>query len=137
MQTLDSLAGIGFKRPLVGITMGVFMFSLTGFPPLGGFFGKLAVFAPAVDAGLTWLAIVGVLASVFSGYYYLRVLYVFWMKPATEADPAVQSGAFPIPRSSSIVLVTCAILLLGIGLVPGIRDLTLSFFTQGPLVALP
>ncbi len=137
VQTLDSLAGIGFKRPLIGVTMGVFMFSLTGFPPLGGFFGKLAVFAPAVDAGLTWLAIVGVLASVFSGYYYLRVLYVFWMKPATEAEPVVQSGSFPIPHSSSIVLVTCAILLLGIGLVPGIRDLTLSFFTQGPLVALP
>ena len=137
LQTLNSLSGIGFKRPLIGVTMGVFMFSLTGFPPLGGFFGKLAVFAPAVDAGLTWLAIVGVLASVFSGYYYLRVLYVFWMKPASEADPAVQSGSFPVPRSSSFVLVACAILLLGIGLVPGIRDLTLSFFMQGGFAALP
>ena len=136
-QTLGSLAGIGFKKPLIGVTMGVFMFSLTGFPPLGGFFGKLAVFAPAVDAGLTWLAIVGVLASVFSGYYYLRVLYVFWMIPSTEADPAVQAGSFPVPRSSSLVLVVCAVLLLGIGLVPGIRDLTLSFFTQGALVGLP
>ena len=137
LQTLDSLAGIGFKKPLIGVTMGVFMFSLTGFPPLGGFFGKLAVFAPAIDAGLTWLAIVGVLASVFSGYYYLRVLYVFWMKPTTEADPAVQSASFPIPNSSSIILVTCAVLLLGIGLVPGIRDLTLSFFSQSGLGALP
>ena len=52
VQTLDSLSGIGFKKPLLGVTMGVFMFSLTGFPPLGGFFGKLAVFAPAVNAGL-------------------------------------------------------------------------------------
>ncbi len=136
-QTLDSLAGIGFKKPVVGITMGIFMFSLTGFPPLGGFFGKLAVFAPAVNAGLTWLAIVGVLASVFSGYYYLRVLYVIWMKPFTEADPAVQSASFPVPRSSSIVLITCSILLLGIGLVPEIRDLTLSFFSQGLFAALP
>ncbi|MCY4170769.1 MAG: NADH-quinone oxidoreductase subunit N [Bacteroidetes bacterium] len=127
-QTLDSLSGIGFKRPLIGITMAIFMFSLTGFPPLGGFFGKLAVFAPAVNAGFTWLALVGIAASVFSGYYYLRVLYVFWMKPASEADPIVQSSSFPIPRSSSIVLVTCAILLLGIGLIPGVRDLTLSFF---------
>ncbi len=127
-QTLDSLAGIGFKRPLIGITMAIFMFSLTGFPPLGGFFGKLAVFAPAVNAGLTWLALIGIAASVFSGYYYLRVLYVFWMKPAIDADPIVQSRSFPIPRSSSIVLVMCAILLLGIGLIPGVRDLTLSFF---------
>ncbi len=137
LQTLDSLAGIGFKKPLIGVTMGVFMFSLTGFPPLGGFFGKLAVFAPAVDAGLTWLAIVGVLASVFSGYYYLRVLYVFWMKPAEDSDPAVQSGTFPVPRSSSIILVACAVLLLGIGFIPGIRDLTLSFFVPGSFVTLP
>lgn len=137
LQTLDSLAGIGFKKPLIGVTMAIFMFSLTGFPPLGGFFGKIAVFAPAVDAGLTWLAIVGVLASVFSGYYYLRVLYVFWMKPVTDADPKVQSSLFPVPRSSSIVLVTCAILLLVIGLVPGVRDLTLSFFMQGAVAALP
>jgi len=127
-QTLDSLSGIGFKRPLIGVAMAIFMFSLTGFPPLGGFFGKLAVFAPAVNAGLTWLALIGIAASVFSGYYYLRVLYVFWMKPASEADPIVQSSSFSIPYSSSIVLVTCAILLLGIGLIPGIRDLTLSFF---------
>ena len=134
IQTLDSLAGVGFKRPVVGITMGVFMFSLTGFPPLGGFFGKLAVFAPAVDAGLTWLAIVGVLASVFSGYYYLRVLYVFWMKSPAEE---VSSGSFAVPRSSSIVLVVCAILLLGIGFVPGIRDITLSFFTQSTIAVLP
>ena len=110
------------------------MFSLTGFPPLGGFFGKLAVFAPAVDAGLTWLAIVGGLASVFSGYYYLRVLYVFWMKSPAEE---VSSGSFAVPRSSSIVLVVCAILLLGIGFVPGIRDITLSFFTQSIIAVLP
>lgn len=137
VQTLDSLSGIGFKKPLLGVTMGVFMFSLTGFPPLGGFFGKLAVFAPAVNAGLTWLAIVGVLASVFSGYYYLRVLYVFWMKSPDAADPAAQSADFSVPRTSSIVIVGCAVLLLVIGLIPGLRDLTLSFFAQGGLATLP
>ena len=137
VQTLDSLSGIGFKKPLLGVTMGIFMFSLTGFPPLGGFFGKLAVFAPAVNAGLTWLAIVGVLASVFSGYYYLRVLYVFWMKSPDAGDPAARSADFSVPRTSSIVIVGCAVLLLVIGLVPGLRDLTLSFFAQGGLAALP
>src|SRR5690606_28161976 len=55
VQDIDSLAGVGLRKPVLGVTMGVFMFSLTGFPPLGGFFGKLAVFAPAIDAGLTWL----------------------------------------------------------------------------------
>ncbi|MCY4224204.1 MAG: NADH-quinone oxidoreductase subunit N [Bacteroidetes bacterium] len=137
LQTLNSLSGIGFKRPLIGVTMIIFMFSLTGFPPLGGFFGKLAVFAPAVNAGLTWLAIVGVLASVFSGYYYLRVLYVFWMKSPSDADPAVQSSTFPIPISSASVLVVCAGLLLAIGLIPEVRDITLTFFAQGSLLGLP
>jgi len=137
LQTLDSLSGIGFKRPLVGITMIIFMFSLTGFPPLGGFFGKLAVFAPAVNAGLTWLAIIGVLASVFSGYYYLRVLYVFWMKSPSDADLAVQPDTFSTPLSSSTVLVTCAIVLLAIGLIPEVRDITLSFFAQESLLGLP
>src|SRR5690606_29140231 len=71
-QTLDSLAGVGLRKPLLGVTMGFFMFSLTGFPPLGGFLGKYAIFAPAIDAGLTWLVIIAVLASAVSAYYYLR-----------------------------------------------------------------
>jgi NADH-quinone oxidoreductase subunit N len=79
-QTLDSLSGVGLRRPVLGVTMGFFMFSLTGFPPLGGFLGKYAIFAPAIDAGLTWLVIIAVLASAISAYYYLRVLYVFFMR---------------------------------------------------------
>ena len=133
-QTLDSLSGVGYRRPVLGVAMGVFMFSLTGFPPFGGFFGKVAVFAPAIDAGLTWLAIVGVLASALSGYYYLRVLYVFWMKSESEADPQARAQAFPVPRSSSWVLVTCAVVLLVIGFVTPLRDLTLTFFESAQLV---
>ncbi len=128
VQMLDSLSGIGWRRPLLGVTMGVFMFSLTGFPPFGGFFGKIAVFAPAVEAGLTWLAIVGVLASALSGYYYLRVLYVFWMRPIESADRAVRERSFPVPRLSAAVLVTCAVLLIVIGFVPFVRDMTQAFF---------
>ena len=136
VQTLDSLSGIAHKKPLLGIVMGVFMFSLTGFPPFGGFFGKIAVFAPAVEVGLTWLAIVGVLASVLSAGYYLRVVYVFWMRPASEADPAVQERDFNVPRLSAGVLVTCAVVLTVIGFMPFIRDLTGSFFDAGGLAVL-
>lgn len=139
-QTLDSLAGVGLRKPLLGVTMGFFMFSLTGFPPLGGFLGKYAVFAPAIDAGLTWLVIIAVLASAVSAYYYLRVLYVFFMK-SPEDEPAVTSVAaqasFPIPNASAAVLVVCAVLLLVLGVLPGLLDVTASFFPAvGATVAL-
>ncbi len=132
-QDLDSLAGIGYKRPLLGVTMGFFMFSLTGFPPLGGFIGKYAVFAPAIDAGLTWLAIVGFLASAASAYYYLRVLYVFWMKSPEEADSVAveRITASPVPVSSAVVFVVCAGLLLVLGVYPGLLETT-SGFLSGP-----
>ncbi len=135
-QTLDSLAGVGYKRPLLGVTMGFFMFSLTGFPPLGGFIGKYAVFAPAISAGLTWLVVVGVLASAVSAYYYLRVLYVFWMKPAQEDDVhGLGTSRFSVPTSAAAVLVVCAVLLLVLGVYPGLLDVTTNFL-PGQGVAL-
>lgn len=114
VQTLNSLAGIGYRRPVLGTTMGFFMFSLTGLPPLAGFTGKYFVFAPAVDAGLTWLVIVAVLASIISAYYYLRVVYVFWMESPEEVPEAqeVQDHAFPVPLTAKAALVACAVGLL-------------------------
>ncbi|NNF58269.1 MAG: NADH-quinone oxidoreductase subunit N, partial [Rhodothermaceae bacterium] len=120
VQTVDSLAGMGFRKPLLGVTMGVFMFALTGFPPLAGFFGKYFVFAAAVDGGLTWLAVVGVLASAVSAYYYLRVLVAFWMRSPDEEPEAVQREGFAVSMGVQVVLVACAVGLLVLGLVPGI-----------------
>ena len=135
-QTLDSLAGIGRRRPLLGVTMGIFMFSLIGFPPLAGFFGKYAVFAPAVDAGLTWLVVVGVLASAVSAYYYLRVLVVFYFQSADEAAEA-QLSAVPLPAGPAAVLVACAALLVVL-VAAGVPDLSgLLLQTAEPLTHLP
>ena len=130
-QDLDSLAGIGYRKPWLGVAMGVFMFSLIGFPPLGGFFGKYAVFAPAVEAGLTWLVIIGVLASAVSAYYYLRVLVVFYFKTPQEAPERVRNASFPVPTSSTAVLLTCALLLVAAFFI-GVPDLT-GFFAQQTL----
>ena len=134
-QTLDSLAGIGLEKPLLGVTMGFFMFSLTGFPPLGGFLGKYAIFAPAIDAGLTWLVIIAVLASAVSAYYYLRVLYVFFMRSPEEVPEAAEPSrrSFPVPRASAAVLVLCAVALLALGVLPGLLEITASFFADGPI----
>jgi NADH-quinone oxidoreductase subunit N len=131
-QTIDALQGAGFKKPLLGVLMGFFMFSLTGFPPLGGFIGKYAVFAPAVDAGLVWLVVLGVLASVASGFYYLRVLYVMWMKPAADDAPEFSVTS----QTSTVVLTVCAVLLVVLGTYPVLLQTTTEFFTAGTTVAL-
>jgi NADH-quinone oxidoreductase subunit N len=127
-QDLDSLAGVGYRKPFLGVAMGVFMFALTGFPPLAGFIGKYLVFAAAVDAGLVWLAILGVLASVVSGYYYLRVLVVMWMKSPDEA-PDNAKVEFPVARATAAVVAVCAIALLVLGVLPaGVIDATAAAF---------
>jgi NADH-quinone oxidoreductase subunit N len=134
-QTVDSLAGIGYRRPLLGVAMGVFMFALTGFPPLAGFFGKYFVFAAAVDAGLTWLAVVGVLASVVSAYYYLRVLVAFWMRSPDEESQEVQNAPFVVPTSTRVVLLTCIVGLLALGIVPGLVTEAAGVFFAAPEAA--
>lgn len=135
-QTLDSLAGIGYKKPLLAWCMVFFMFGLAGFPPLGGFFGKVAVFGPAIHSGLIWLAIVGVLSSAVSAYYYLRVLVVFFMKES-DPDVATDNTTFDVPGMSAAVIVLCVIMLIVLGIVPTILDVTASFFDGNMLATLP
>jgi NADH-quinone oxidoreductase subunit N len=140
-QTLDSLAGIGNRRPILGVAMGVFMFSLIGFPPFGGFIGKWAVFAPAIEAGMTWLALIGVLMSAVSAYYYLRVVYVFWMQSAEDVEAASAFSDSAVPRSTvSAVgtLVVCALALLVLGIFAGgVLETTAAFFDVSAMAAAP
>ncbi len=133
-QTLDSLAGAGRQRPLLGVTMGIFLFSLAGFPPLAGFLGKYAVFAPAVEAGLTWLVVVGVLTSALSAAYYLRVLvYLFMRVPDEGAAPVVLP---PLPLMPRLALVVCALLLFVLMFAPALLGVAGGFFAPALPVAL-
>ena len=75
---ISSLNSFSFKEPTKALAILLLMFSLAGVPPLLGFFGKYAVLVAAVDAGLTWLAIAGVIASVIGAYYYLRIVYFMY-----------------------------------------------------------
>jgi len=128
-QTLDSLAGVGYRKPVLGVTMGVFMFALTGFPPLAGFIGKYKVFAAAIEADMTWLALVGVVASIASAFYYLRVLVAFWMSPEESGAEQARAAAFPVSALTAVVLVGCAVGLLFFGVLPGtVLETTRSFF---------
>ena len=84
VERIDDLAGLSRNQPLLALTLGIFMFSLAGIPPLAGFFGKLYVFRAAVDAELYALAIIGVLASVVAAFYYLRIVKVMYFDAPAE-----------------------------------------------------
>lgn len=87
---INDYAGLGLKYPLMGIAMSVAMLSFTGIPPTLGFWGKLHVFRVAIDSGYVGLAVFGLLASLLSAYYYLRVIVVMYMKPGEPQ--AVRGG---------------------------------------------
>jgi len=93
-QTLDDIAGLGFRKPFYGLAMAIFMFSLSGLPPTAGFIAKVYVFKVAIDAGNTSIAIVAILTSIVSVYYYLRVVYYLYMKEAEDSTPPAIGGVF-------------------------------------------
>jgi len=77
---LQDLYGIGWRQPVLGISMAIFMLSLAGVPPLAGFFAKLLVFTAAYQAGYWWVALIGLITSVISAFYYLRVIVNMYMR---------------------------------------------------------
>ena len=79
-DTFERISGLWSRKPAASLALGVFMFSLAGIPPTIGFFGKYRVFLAAVDANLTPLAVIGIIASVISAYYYLKVLVYAFMR---------------------------------------------------------
>ncbi|MBI4537701.1 MAG: NADH-quinone oxidoreductase subunit N [candidate division NC10 bacterium] len=85
--SFDQYAGLGRRHPALGAAMALFMFSLAGVPPTGGFMGKLYVFSAAIQANYVGLAVLGVLNSVVSAYYYLRVTVLMYMA-TPEREPA-------------------------------------------------
>jgi NADH-quinone oxidoreductase subunit N len=92
---ISDLAGLGFRQPLLGLGMTVFMISLGGIPPTAGFMGKVYVFGAALQAGLVPLVVVGVLNSVISVFYYLRVTVAMYMSDEPAGGPVEVSWAAP------------------------------------------
>ncbi|MBI3178421.1 MAG: NADH-quinone oxidoreductase subunit N, partial [Deltaproteobacteria bacterium] len=109
---IERLAGVGHKYPALGLAMALFMFSLTGVPPTAGFFGKLALFGAAVEAGRVAVVVIAVLASAVGAYYYLRVTVVMYMRAMASEERRIES----VWLASGLFL--CAALTLVIGLLP-------------------
>ena len=106
-------AGLWNTRPVLAALMTVFLLSLGGFPPMAGFIGKWYVFSAAIKAGYVWLAVIGVLTSVVSVFFYLRVVVMMYMTP-TDRPVAVP----PVPRVVGLALVVSAILVFYLGILP-------------------
>ena len=112
-EELKDYAGMGFKYPLIGALLSLFMLSLSGIPPTAGFVGKLYLFGGAVQSGHVWLAIFAVLNSAISVFYYLRLLVLMYMKEPQEAFPPIR-----IPLALAFVLLVTAVGTLWPGLFP-------------------
>ncbi|MEA3465735.1 MAG: NADH-quinone oxidoreductase subunit N [Thermodesulfobacteriota bacterium] len=117
--TLDGFKGMGYRRPLLGVLFTIFLFSLMGIPPSAGFSGKFYIFAGALNAGFVWLAVLGVLNSAVSLYYYLRVMVFMYFK-----DPESDFDWVRLKPGATICIVLSAIAVLYMGILPsGIMSL--------------
>jgi NADH-quinone oxidoreductase subunit N len=107
---LRDFAGLKDSRPGLAALMTVFLLSLGGFPPLAGFIGKWYIFNAAVQEGHYWLAIIGVLTSVISVFFYLRIVVMMWM---TEG-PEMHRPRVPATALAGLVLATIAVFYMGV-----------------------
>ena len=119
---INSYAGLGSKFPLLAALLSIVMFSLAGIPPLAGFFAKYYIFIAAIKSGLTWLAILGVLSSLISVYFYLRIVVLMYFKSAD------QELVFEKSRSGMLGVIISVLMIILLGLAPGhLIDLISSF----------
>ena len=116
LDRISDLSGLSRTRPMLALAMAVFMFGMAGMPPLSGFFGKLLVFAAAVQAGLWTLAVVGVVTSVIGLYYYWRVVKVMYLDGPV---PAFDRGARSVSVVTGAMGLVTALFLLVLGPVEG------------------
>jgi NADH-quinone oxidoreductase subunit N len=106
---INDYVGLGNRSPILAALMSLFMFGLAGIPPMAGFFGKYYVFVGAIKADLTWLAILGVLSSVISVYFYLRIVVLIYFKESPDKSKIDYSIAGLV----SVVISAFLVLLFG------------------------
>ena len=116
-HALDDYRGLGRDRPVLALTLAVFLFAQAGVPATSGFFAKFYVITAAVDAGSTWLAVIAMVAGVIAAFLYLRIVVAMYMGDADEVDGA---AGVSIPVGAGLALVACVVVTIGVGLWPGV-----------------
>lgn len=112
-ENIEEYRGLGFKVPYLGVIMTIFMFALTGLPPTGGFVAKFYLFSALINAGsqFYWLAVVGIINSVISFYYYARIVKMMFLQDAPEGLEVKKGHPW---MTTVLTLLVIPTLLLGI-----------------------
>lgn len=121
---------LGFQAPAVAVAMGVFLFSLTGLPPTAGFVGKVYLFSVLIEARqFWWLAVLGVLNSVVSLYYYMRIMKAMFL----DGEPTGETVSDHPALATTILALMMPVLLFGVYWSPlmNLVQSSLEFFSQG------
>jgi len=122
-DNIERYAGLSRTRPLVAASLAIFMFSLAGIPPTIGFAGKFYIFEGVVKAGMIPLAIWGVVNSLLSAYYYLRIIIVMYMKDPEESS--YRGSSWETAFATSVLAIISVLL----GVIPApIRDVAVAAF---------
>jgi NADH-quinone oxidoreductase subunit N len=104
-EEIGDFAGLGKTNRTAAFLMLIFMFSLTGIPPMAGFVGKFYIFKSAVQAGLVWLAVAGVLFSAISAYFYLRIIMIMYMNEPKSSFELTTSPSLALALAISVTAV--------------------------------
>ena len=124
-ESIESCKGLAARHPLLALSMLIFMFSLTGIPPTGGFTGKFYLFQTALAAGYTWAVVAGAIFSAVSAYFYLRIIRLMYMNEAPVGPMAIETS-----KGMLVVLGIAVAGVLYFGIAPG----TLFNWAQGALL---
>ena len=113
-ETYADYAGLAQRSPFLAAMMLIFMLALTGIPPTGGFFGKIYLFAAAVESGWLWVAVVGVATSAISLFYYIGIAVQMYLKDSADETPS------PLHAPGLVAAIAvCAVVTVLLGILPG------------------
>lgn len=122
--SINSYSGLANSNPLLAGLLAIIMFALAGLPPFAGFFGKYYVFISAIKSNLTWLAIIGVISSAISVYFYIRIIVLMYFKEA-ETEIVVEKSYYSL---AAVIISVVWVVMLGI--FPSSFINLISFFSR-------
>jgi NADH-quinone oxidoreductase subunit N len=112
VEGIDDLAGLSRTHPGLALALAIFMFSMAGIPPLGGFFAKFYIFMSAINSGLYSLSVIGVVTSVVAAYYYLRIVKIMYFdEPAAAFDTPIGGEMQGLLAFTAIAILLFAVFL--------------------------
>ena len=110
-ENIEDYTGLGYRSPVIGVCLTIFLISLTGLPPTAGFIGKLYIFTSVINSGHLWLAVIGVINSVISLYYYIKVVRNMYMRGVESTNLKLKYSSVTI---LIVLLLTIPTLVFGI-----------------------